>query len=59
MTTPGDAPPSLVSHTTYRVQGLTRESAHAHGAAFIIATHDARLTGRCARVLNLPDGRLQ
>ncbi|MBS0390800.1 MAG: ABC transporter ATP-binding protein [Proteobacteria bacterium] len=50
---------SLDSHTAGQVLDLMRESAHAHGAAFIIATHDARLTGRCDRVVNLLDGKLQ
>jgi putative ABC transport system ATP-binding protein len=35
-----------------------RELGHAEGAAFVIATHDSRLTSRCDRVLALLDGRL-
>jgi putative ABC transport system ATP-binding protein len=38
---------------------LMRERCHAEGAAFVIATHDSRLSQRCDRVLALLDGRLQ
>ena len=31
----------------------------AEGAAFVIATHDSRLTRRCDRVVALLDGRIQ
>jgi len=41
------------------VLALMRERCHAEGASFLIATHDARLTQRCDRVLSLLDGRLQ
>lgn len=49
---------SLDSHTADQVLDLMRERCHAEGAAFVIATHDSRLTGRCDRVVNLLDGRL-
>ena len=42
-----------------QVLELMRERCHAEGAAFVIATHDSRLTGRCDRVVALLDGRLQ
>ena len=50
---------SLDSHTADQVLELMRERCHAEGAAFVIATHDSRLTSRCDRVLALLDGRLQ
>jgi len=50
---------SLDSHTADQVLDLMRERGHAQGAAFLIATHDSRLTARCDRVLTLSDGRLQ
>jgi putative ABC transport system ATP-binding protein len=50
---------SLDSHTADQVMDLMRERCHAEGAAFVIATHDSRLTQRCDRVLSLLDGRLQ
>lgn len=50
---------SLDSATADQVLDLMRDSAHAQGAAFVIATHDARLTARCDRVARLLDGRLQ
>ncbi len=49
---------SLDSHTADQVLDLMRERGHAEGAAFVIATHDSRLTNRCDRVLALLDGRL-
>ena len=49
---------SLDSHTADQVLDLMRECCHAEGAAFVIATHDTRLTTRCDRVLSLLDGRL-
>jgi putative ABC transport system ATP-binding protein len=50
---------SLDSHTADQVLDLMRERGHAEGAAFVIATHDSRLTRRCDRVLALLDGRMQ
>ncbi len=49
---------SLDSHTADQVLDLMRERGHAEGAAFVIATHDSRLTSRCDRVLALLDGSL-
>ena len=49
---------SLDSHTADQVLDLMRERGHAEGAAFVIATHDSRLTSRCDRVLALLDGKL-
>lgn len=50
---------SLDSRTAEQVLNLMRERCHAEGAAFVIATHDGRVTQRCDRVLSLLDGRLQ
>jgi putative ABC transport system ATP-binding protein len=50
---------SLDSHTADQVLDLMRELGHARGAAFVIATHDHRLTRRCDRVVALLDGRIQ
>ncbi len=49
---------SLDSHTADQVLELMRELGHAEGAAFVIATHDSRLSSRCDRVLALLDGKL-
>ena len=49
---------SLDSHTADQVLDLMRERGHAQGAAFLIATHDARLLRRCDRVIALLDGRI-
>ena len=49
---------SLDSHTADQVLDLMRERCHAEGAAFVIATHDARLTQRCDRIVSLLDGRI-
>lgn len=49
---------SLDSRTAAQVLTLMRELCHANGAAFLIATHDSRLSRLCDRVLNLLDGRL-
>jgi putative ABC transport system ATP-binding protein len=50
---------SLDSHTADQVFALMRERCLAEGAAFVIATHDSRLTTRCDRIVALLDGRLQ
>ncbi len=50
---------SLDSHTADQVLDLMREQGHAHGAAFLVATHDARLLRRCDRALRLLDGRIE
>jgi putative ABC transport system ATP-binding protein len=50
---------SLDSATADQVLDLMRACCHEQGAAFLIATHDARLTRRCDRVVALLDGRIQ
>lgn len=50
---------SLDSVTADQVLALMRERGHAEGAAFVIATHDARLTTRCDRTVALRDGRIE
>jgi putative ABC transport system ATP-binding protein len=50
---------SLDSHTAEQVLDLMREQGHAHRAAFLIATHDARLLRRVDRVISLLDGQIQ
>lgn len=50
---------SLDSHTADQVLDLMRERGRAEGAAFVIATHDSRLTRRCDRVVALLDGKIQ
>jgi putative ABC transport system ATP-binding protein len=47
---------SLDSKTADQVLDLMRELGHAQGAAFVIATHDHRLTRRCDRIVALLDG---
>src|SRR5262245_43958979 len=49
---------SLDSHTADQVLDLMRELGHAQGAAFLVATHDARALRRCDRVIDLRDGRI-
>jgi putative ABC transport system ATP-binding protein len=49
---------SLDSHTADQVLDLMRDVGHAQGAAFLVATHDARLLRRCDRVIALLDGRI-
>lgn len=50
---------SLDSVTASQVQELMRERGHAEGAAFIIASHDERLTSQADRIVHLLDGKLQ
>ena len=50
---------SLDSHTADQVLDLMRERGQAEGAAFVIATHDTRLTRRCDRIVALLDGKIQ
>lgn len=50
---------SLDSHTADQVLDLMRSLGHAEGAAFVMATHDNRLSARCDRIVNLCDGRVQ
>jgi multiple sugar transport system ATP-binding protein len=49
---------NLDSNTADQVLELMREQGHAHGASFLVATHDDRLLVRCDRVLRLLDGRI-
>lgn len=50
---------SLDSHTAEAMVDLMRELAHSQdGTAFVIATHDSRLTRRCDRVVALLDGKI-
>jgi putative ABC transport system ATP-binding protein len=50
---------NLDSHTAEQVLELMREQGHAHGAAFLVATHDERLLSRCDRQLRLLDGCIE
>lgn len=50
---------SLDSRTADQVLDLMRERCQVEGAAFVIATHDSRLTRRCDRVVALLDGRIE
>ncbi|MBA5606571.1 ABC transporter ATP-binding protein [Duganella sp. FT3S] len=47
---------SLDTVTAGQMLDLMRASAHKHGAAFLIASHDERLTRRADRVIALRDG---
>jgi len=49
---------ALDSHTADQMLALMRELGRAEGAAFLIATHDLRLSSRCDRVLHLLDGQI-
>lgn len=50
---------SLDSATADQVLDLMRERCHADGVAFLIATHDERLTRRVDRSLRLLDGHIE
>lgn len=50
---------SLDSATALQMLELMRDLGHRQGAAFLMATHDSRLTQHCDRVLGLLDGRLR
>ncbi len=47
---------ALDSHTADQMLALMRELGQAEGAAFLVATHDLRLSSRCDRVVHLCDG---
>jgi putative ABC transport system ATP-binding protein len=49
---------SLDSHTADQVLALMRECGRAQGAAFLVASHDPRLVGRCDRHVAMLDGRI-
>ncbi|MEO8296730.1 MAG: ABC transporter ATP-binding protein [Burkholderiales bacterium] len=49
---------ALDSHTADQVLALMRELGRVEGAAFLIATHDLRITQRCDRVVSLLDGQI-
>jgi putative ABC transport system permease protein len=55
---PTNPRPASIRVTADQVLDLMRERGHAEGAAFIIATHDDRLTRRCDRIVALRDGRI-
>ena len=43
----------------FQVVALMRELGASHGATFLIATHDERMTSRCDEVRTMTDGVLQ
>jgi len=47
---------ALDSHTADQMLALMRALGQAEGAAFLVATHDLRLSSRCDRVVHLCDG---
>jgi putative ABC transport system ATP-binding protein len=49
---------ALDSHTADQMLALMRELGHAEGAAFLVATHDTRLSQRCDRIVHLRDGHI-
>lgn len=50
---------SLDGGTATQILDLMRECCVRNGAAFLIATHDDRLTARCDRIIHLADGVIQ
>jgi putative ABC transport system ATP-binding protein len=50
---------NLDTATASQVIDLMRELGHRHGATFLIATHDERMTARCDAVRVMIDGELQ
>jgi putative ABC transport system ATP-binding protein len=50
---------NLDTATANQVIDLMRELGHRHGATFLIATHDERMTARCDGVRAMTDGVLQ
>ena len=50
---------NLDTATANQVIDMMRELGHQHGATFLIATHDDRMTARCDAVRTLTDGVLQ
>ena len=50
---------NLDTATASQVIDLMRDLGHRHGATFLIATHDDRMTARCDMVRAMVDGTLQ
>lgn len=50
---------NLDTATANQVIDLMRDLGHRHGATFLIATHDERMTSRCDEVRTLTDGVMQ
>ena len=50
---------NLDTTTANQVIDLMRDLGHHHGATFLIATHDDRMTARCDEVHTLIDGAMQ
>ena len=50
---------SLDSHTASEVIDLLNEMRKEYNTAFLVATHDQRMSSRCERVIKLSDGRIE
>jgi putative ABC transport system ATP-binding protein len=50
---------NLDSNTATQIIKLMHNLGRSNGTTFMFATHDARMTGECDRVIDLHDGRLQ
>jgi putative ABC transport system ATP-binding protein len=50
---------NLDSATAAQIVDLMHDLGRSHGTTFLIATHDARMTARCDRAIQLCDGELQ